>query len=90
MRNKLMIVVIALCVASFMAGVFVQKGFALDYPKPELDHEAAVMRIEYAKYHFLKNGEGSEADAPPVTIIVDYLDLRNAGLSPTQRFVIIK
>lgn len=90
MRNKLMIVVIALCVASFMAGVFVQKGFALDYPKPELDHEAAVERIEDAKLHWLEKGEPSDADTPPVVIVIDYLDLRNAGLSPTQRFVIVK
>ena len=63
---------------------------ALDYPKPELDHQAAVKRIEDAKLHWLENGEGSDEDTPYVRVVIDHLDLRNTGnLSPTQRLVII-
>ena len=71
----------------FMSPVF---ALALDYPKPELDQQAAVKRIADAKTYFLENGEGSDADTPQVRVIIDYLDLYNTGnLSFTQRLVII-
>jgi len=65
-------------------------AMALDYPKPELDQQAAVKRIENAKLHWLEKGEPSDEDTPPVRVIIDYLDIYNTGnLSYTQRFVII-
>jgi len=64
-------------------------ALALDYPS-DLDQQAAVKRIENAKLHFVETGEGSDADAPVVRVIIDYLDLYNTGnLAPTQRLVII-
>ena len=62
---------------------------AFNYPK-ELDKEVAVKRIANAKLHFLKTGEGSDEDAPPVKVIGDYLDLKNTGvLNKHQRLIII-
>ena len=52
-------------------------------------YEAAVERIANAKAHWLKKGEPSDEDTPPVQVIVDYLDLYNAGLIRTNRLVII-
>jgi len=65
-------------------------ALALDFPKPELDHGAAVKRIADAKTHWLEKGEPSDADTPQVRVVIDTLDLYNTGsLSPSQRLVII-
>jgi len=66
-------------------------AFALDFPKPELDHGAAVKRIENAKIHYIEKGEPSEEDAPVVKVIVDYLDLYNTQTASfNQRLIIIR
>ncbi len=70
----------------FMLPVYV---LALDFP-PELDHGAAVKRIEDAKTHWLEKREPSDADTPQAYVVIDNLDLFNSGnLSSTQRLVII-
>ena len=62
---------------------------ALNYPQ-ELNKDVAIKRIANAKIHFLKTGEGSDEDTPPVKVIGDYLDLKNTGaLNIYQRLVII-
>ena len=64
-------------------------AIVLDYPQ-ELDHQAAVERIQNAKTYWMENREGYPEDAPVARVIIDYLDLRNTGnLSFTQRLVII-
>jgi predicted peptidase len=62
---------------------------ALSIPK-DLDHAAAVERIENAKLYFLQTGEGSDEDAPVARVFIDYRDLFNTGsLNIYQRLVII-
>jgi hypothetical protein len=65
-------------------------ALALDYPKPELDHQAAVKRIENAKIYWIQKREPSNEDTPQATVIIDTLDLKNTGSGLlSQRLVII-
>ncbi len=65
-------------------------ALALDFSKPELDHGAAVKRIEDAKTHWIEKGEPSDADTSRIRVVIDTLDLYNSGnLSFTQRLVTI-
>lgn len=81
---------ITLILAVLFTVVFASSALALEFPKPELDHQAAVERIANAKAHWLAKSEPSDADTPQVRVIIDYLDLYNTGvLSRTQRLVII-
>lgn len=81
---------ITVLLALLITVIFASQVMALDYPKPDLDHQAAVERIADAKANWLKNREPSDADTPHVQVIGDYLDLFNTQtLSRTQRLVII-